>query len=94
MVACVKRGVEASGEDDKDTLYSVEERSGMTLEKLVDSPDELILALRNLLGVGSVPVLDSIRRELLLSSVGHAPVNGRIEAFLLTLSEAKGFTEP
>jgi hypothetical protein len=90
-VACVKRGVEALGEDDKSTLYTLEERSGMTLENLVDAPDELILALRNFLGVGSVPIFASIRRELLLSSVGRAPLNGRMDRLLLALSNAKAF---
>jgi hypothetical protein len=61
----------------------------MTLEKLIDAPDDLILALRHLLGPGSGLALYSIRRELLLSSVGHIPLNARVEWFLLALSEDK-----
>jgi hypothetical protein len=92
IVACVKRGVEALGEEDKSTLYFLEERSGMTLEKLVDTPDELVLALREVLGRGSVLILDSIRRELILSSVGRRPLNGRMDGLLLALDKAKAFT--
>lgn len=59
----------------------------MTLEKLIDAPDNLILALRRLLGPGGGLALDCIRRELILSSVGHVPRNARVEWFLLALSE-------
>ena len=86
IVACVKRGVEAL-EDDKSTLYFLEEQSGMTLERLVDTPEGLILAFRHLLGVGSVPIFRRIRKELLLSALGHAPLNGRLEGFLLAFDK-------
>jgi hypothetical protein len=90
IVACVKRGVEQSEEDDtRSTLYALEEQSGKTLEKLVDSPDDFILALQHLLGVGRALALRSIRRELLLSSVGRVPLNGRVEEFLRALDKDK-----
>jgi hypothetical protein len=73
--------------DPESTLHSLEERSGMTLERLVDTPDEFILALRYLVGLGSALVLDSIRRDLLLSSVGQSPLNSRVELFLLALDK-------
>lgn len=83
------------GEDvAESTLYFLQERSGMTLEKLVDTPDELILALRQLLGLRSVLVFSSIRRALLLSSIGHRPRNGRLEEFLFALFEAKESVKP
>ena len=82
------------GEDvARSTLYSLQERSGMTLEKLVDTPDELLLALRHVLGVGSVLTFRSIRRELLLSYVGHHPRNGRMEEFLFALFMARESVE-
>ena len=87
-MACVKLGMEESEEvDAESTLRSLEERSGMTLERLVDSPADFILTLRYLVGPGSALVLDSIRRDLLLSSVGSAPLNGRVEAFLMAIDE-------
>jgi hypothetical protein len=61
----------------------------MTLEKLVDTPDHLIRAIRHILELESVAVLYSIRRELLLSSVGHVPLNGRVEEFLTALTNDK-----
>jgi hypothetical protein len=88
IVACVKLGLEESEEVDADsTLHSLEERTGLTLERLVDTPDEFILALRHLVGLGSALILDSIRRDLLLSSVGRAPLNSRIELFVLALDK-------
>jgi hypothetical protein len=94
ILACVKRGVAASkGDDAKSTLYSLQEQSGVTLDKLVETPDEFVLALRNLLGRGSALIFDSIRSELLLSSVGHRPLNGRIEEFLIAFNTAKGFAD-
>jgi hypothetical protein len=88
IVACIKLGLEESEEvDPESTLHSLEERSGMTLERLVDTPDEFILALRYLVGLGSALVLDSIRRDLLLSSVGQSPLNSRVELFLLALDK-------
>jgi hypothetical protein len=90
IVACVKRGVEQSEDhDDRSTLYALEEQSGRTLEKLVDSPDNFILALKNLLGTGRASALRSIRSELLLSSVGQPPLNGRVEEFLQALDKEK-----
>ena len=87
---CVKRGLEASGHKDVEwTLHSLEERSGKTLERMIDAPDKLILALRYHLGPGSGLALDCIRRELLMSSVGNVPLNARVEWFLLALSEDK-----
>jgi hypothetical protein len=94
ILACVKRGVAASrGDGAKSTLYSLQEQSGMTLERLIETPDEFVLALRHLLGRGSALIFDSIRSELLLSSVGHRPLNGRIEEFLIAFNTAKGFVE-
>jgi hypothetical protein len=88
ILACVKLGLEEADEvDAESTLDSLEERSGMTLEGLVDSPDEFILTLRHLVGLGSALVLDSIRRDLLLSTVGRAPLNGRVELFLFALDK-------
>jgi hypothetical protein len=88
IVACVKRGVEQSEEDDaRSTLYALEEQSDKTLENLVDSPADFIFALRHLLGVESALALKSIRRELLLSSVGQAPLDSRVEEFLLALDK-------
>jgi hypothetical protein len=75
------------------TLYLLEERSGMSLEDLVDTPDGLILALRQLFGPEGVPIFDCIRSELLLSSVGHPPRNGRVEEFLFALKKAKESAE-
>jgi hypothetical protein len=90
IVACVKRGVELAEEDDaKSTLYALEEQSGKTLEKLVDSPDDFVLALQHLLGAGRASTLKSIRGELLLSSLGQAPLNGRVEEFLWALDKDK-----
>jgi hypothetical protein len=95
IVGCIKEGVATSGQDnDKSTLSSLEERSGMTLEQLVDTPDELFVALRNLFGLGSPLIISSIRRELMLSTVGNAALNGRIEAFLLALDKTKGSATP
>jgi hypothetical protein len=76
-------------EDDKSTLYFLEEQSGMTLERLVDTPEGLILAFQRLLGVGSVPIFRRIRRELLLSALGQAPLNGRLEGVLLAFDKDK-----
>jgi hypothetical protein len=88
LVACVKRGLEASEQDATERIFhALEERSRITLEKLIDAPDDFILALRHLLGPGSGLALSRIRRELLLSSVGHVPLNARVEWFLLALSE-------
>jgi hypothetical protein len=87
-MACIKLGLEESEEVDAEpTLRSLEERSGMSLERLVDAPEEFILALRHLVGLGSVVVLESIRRDLLLSSVGRVPLNARVELFLLALDK-------
>jgi hypothetical protein len=94
IVACVKRGVELAEEDDaRSTLYDLEEQSGKTLEKLVDSPENFILALQHLLGAGRMLTLKSIRRELLLSSLGQAPLNGRVEGFLWALDKDKASAE-
>jgi hypothetical protein len=80
--------VQASkGEDAESTLRALEELSGMTLGKLVDTPGELILDLRHLLGAGSVPIFHRIRKELLLSALGHIPANGRLEGVLLALDK-------
>jgi hypothetical protein len=88
IVACVRVGVQASkGDDAESTLCALEEQSGVTLEKLIDTPDELILALRHLLGAGSAPILHRIRKELLLSALGHIPANGRLEGVLLSLDK-------
>jgi|SRR5580658_7920117 hypothetical protein len=94
IVACVKRGVELSEEDDaRSTLDTLEEQSGKTLEKLVDSPDDLFLALQHLLGAGRALTLKSIRRELLLCSLGQVPLNGRVEEFLRALDKDKESVE-
>jgi len=93
-VACIKSGAEASkGADAKPTLRSLEEQSGVTLEELIDSPGDLVVAFRQLLGLGSIPLLNSIRRELLLSCVGHHPRNGRVEALLLAFDKERGSVE-
>jgi hypothetical protein len=65
----------------------------MNLERLVDAPDQLTLALRQLLGLESAKIFSSIRSELLLSSVGSYPRNGRLEAFLSVLQGAKESVE-
>jgi hypothetical protein len=75
------------------TMYFIQERSGMTLEQLADAPDELILALRRLYGLGSGLIFSSIRKELILSAVGSHPSNGRLEEFLSALKEAKESVE-
>jgi len=94
-VGCVKEGVATSRQDDaKSTLSSLQERSGMTLEQLVDTPDDFFVALRSLFGLGTPLIVSSIRRELMLSTVGHAPLNGRIEAFLLALDKTRASVEP
>ena len=86
---CVQRAVGLLGKDvAASTLHSLHELSGMPLEELVDTPDELILILRRLVGLGSV-VFVSIRNELLLSSVGHTPRSGQVEGFLSALTKAK-----
>jgi hypothetical protein len=88
IVACVKGGLQASrASDATSTLYALEEQSGVPLERLIDTPDELILAFRLLLGVGSVPVLHCVRTELLLSALGGVPLNGRLEGFLLAFDK-------
>jgi hypothetical protein len=71
--------------DVESTLRSLQERSGMPLEMLIDSPGEFILVLRHIVGLGSALILDSIRRDLLLSSLGQAPLNGRVELFLMAI---------
>jgi hypothetical protein len=89
-MACVKLALDESEEvDAESTLRSLQERSGMTLERLLDYPSEFILALRYLVGPGNALILDSIRRDLLLSSVGHPLRNGRVEAFLTAMQEDK-----
>jgi hypothetical protein len=91
IVGCVREGVAVSGEvDPKSTLSSLQERSGMTLEQLVDTPEELLVALRGVFGVGSASIISSIRKEVILYAVGRAPLNGRIEAFLFVLERTKG----
>jgi hypothetical protein len=65
----------------------------MSLERLADTPDELILALRLLFGLGSGLIFSSIRKELILSSAGNPPRNGRLEEFSLALKEAKESVE-
>jgi hypothetical protein len=95
VVACVKRGVASSKKDDTEaTLLSLQGLSGMNLEKLVDTPDELLVALGHLFGPGSALVFGSVRSELLLSSLGHHPLNGRIEVFLMALDKAKEPQKP
>jgi hypothetical protein len=85
-MACIKLGLEESDEVDvESTLRSLQERSGMPLEMLIDSPGEFILVLRHIVGLGSALILDSIRRDLLLSSLGQAPLNGRVELFLMAI---------
>jgi hypothetical protein len=74
-------------------MYFIQERSGMTLEQLADTPDELILALRRLFGLGSVLIFSSIQKELILSSVDNHPRDGRLEGFLFALKEAKKSVE-
>jgi hypothetical protein len=93
-VACIKSAAESSkGDDAKSTLRSLKEQSGMTLEELIDTPDDLVVAFRQLLGLGSIPILNSIRRELLLSCVGHYPRNGRVEALLLVVDKERRSVE-
>ena len=65
----------------------------MTLEELIDTPDDLIVAFRRLLGLGSIPLLNSIRRELLLSCVGCHPRNGRVEVLLLAFDKERRSVE-
>jgi hypothetical protein len=75
------------------TLYFLQQRSGMTLENLVDVPGELILALRHLFGLGSVLIFDSIRKELLLPSADRSSGKGRIDELLSALKVAKESVE-
>jgi hypothetical protein len=91
---CVQRGLGFLGEGaGPSTIYFIQERSGMTLEQLADTPDQLILALRRLFGLGSALIFSSIRKELILSSVGNKPRNGRLEGFLFALKEARESVE-
>ena len=90
IAGCIQRGVALFGKDfSNSTLGFIQERSGMTLQKLIESPKGLILALRHLFGPQSLLVFKSIRFELLLSAIGHYPRNGRVEAFLFALTKAK-----
>jgi len=91
---CVQRGLGSLGDDiGASTLYFLQERSGMTTEELAGTPDELIRDLRRLFGLRSGLVFSSIRRELILSSVGNNPRNGRLEEFLFALKKAKESVE-
>ena len=94
IVACIRDGAESSkGDAAVSTLRSLEKQSGTTLKDLIDTPDDLVVAFRRLLGLGSIPILDSIRRELLLSCVGHHPRNGRVEALLLAFDKERRSVE-
>jgi hypothetical protein len=91
---CVERGLGSLGDDiGPSTLYFLLERSGMTREELADIPDEPILDLRSLFGLRSALIFSSIRKELILSSVGNHPRNGRLEEFLFALKKAKESVE-
>jgi hypothetical protein len=87
---CVQRGFgHLGGNTGPSALIFLQERSGVTLRGLADTPDGLLLDIRRLFGPKSVLIFSSIRRELILSSINRHPNNGRLEAFLSALKKAK-----